>query len=74
MKLNSIGEGFLAQKMREAIRDEEHISLGSRLPMPSSGHDKGSRASGATQQPTGVPLKPRHRKYFNMDTDPVREL
>jgi len=70
MKLRKINEGFMAQKMREVLRDEEHIGQRDKLPLAASGHDAGSRVAGNTQMATGVPLKPRHRKYFGMEVKP----
>lgn len=70
MKLKSIGEGFLSQKLREVMRDDEHLGGIDRLPAAATGYDAGNRAAGDTQLPTGVPLKPRHRKFFGMEVKP----
>ena len=74
MRLRAIDEGFMAQKIRETLRGDNELGFTSRLPQPSSGHDSGSRVTGSTSMPTGVPIKPRHRKYFGMDTKPVENV
>jgi hypothetical protein len=70
MKLKSIGEGFMSQKLRETIRGDEQLGGVNRLPVAATGYDAGNRTAGNTQMPTGVPLKPRHRKYFGMEVKP----
>jgi len=74
MKLRRIAEGFMLQKMREAlIGVEAPIGVGSvsdKLYEPESGHDSGSQEAGGTPSLTGVPTNPRHRIYFGMETTP----
>ena len=70
MKLKAIGEGFMSQKLREVMRDDEHLGNRNRLPAAATGYDAGNRVDGNTQLPTGVPLKPRHRKFFGMEVKP----
>ena len=74
MRLKAIDEGFMTQKIREALHGDNELGYTSRLPQPSSGHDNGSRVTSQTSLPTGVPVKPRHRKYFGMDTKPIENV
>ena len=39
-----------------------------RVQRPSLGADSGSRIAGNTYMPTGIPLKPEHRKFFGIPT------
>ncbi len=76
MKLKSIRENFLSQKMRDAIVSskalhDRPLPVASDAPYePSSGHDAISSAGAALNQVTGVGRKPRHRRYFGMETRP----
>jgi len=76
MRLSAIAENFLSQKMREAIvsskaLNDRPLPVSSEAPYePSSGHDSGSQAAGATLNPTGVPHRGRHRRFFGMETRP----
>jgi len=74
MRLKAIDEGFMSQKIREALRGDNELGYTSRLPPPASGHDSGSRVTGNTSLPTGVPTNPRHRKYFGMETKPIENV
>lgn len=71
MKLRQISENFIMQKLRDQLQSSGYFNrpvVQTDQPyMPSSGHDSGSRAQGAVSQPTGVPTKPRHRRYFGME-------
>lgn len=76
MKLRSINENYLSQKMRDAIISskalcDRPLPVASDAPYePSSGHDAISQAAAATSQVTGVPRRPRHRRFFGMETRP----
>lgn len=69
MKLNNIAEGFMSQKMREALpggylnRPFVHTNLPY---FGASGFDSGSRISGNTSYPSGIPNKPRHRRFLGL--------
>lgn len=75
MKLKSIRENFLSQKMRDAIISSKALHD---RPLPvatdapyeaSSGHAETSAAANALSQ-TSMPYKPRHRRFFGMETRP----
>lgn len=71
MKIAWINESFLSAKMREAIVSGNPQCKAAVTPdqpwVATSGHD-----STPTQlnQPTGVPAKSRHRRYFGMEARP----
>lgn len=74
MKLRDIAENYMSQKMRDAIVNSKALNQRV-LPAvtdqpyePSSGHNSSSHAIAAPSQTTGVPAKPRHRRYFGMET------
>ncbi len=75
MKLASISEGWLLQKMREKLGaagyfNNPMISQDSGLYNASSGHDSGSRTTGGTGYATGVPNSPRKRKFLGLANRP----
>jgi hypothetical protein len=72
MKLKHIKEGFLALKMREALRDGDTSGImpTNQLPTAATGFDAGNRTAGDSSYTTGVPRKPRHRKFFGMPVEP----
>lgn len=71
MKLRQISENFIMQKLRDQLQSSGYFNrpiVRTDQPfMPTSGHDSGSRIAGAISQPTGVPIKPRHRRYLGME-------
>jgi hypothetical protein len=73
MKLEEIAEGFMTQKLRECFRDDEKL-MQDKLPVAATGFDAGNRTLGHTSYATGVPRKPRHRKFFGMDTKPTTNV
>lgn len=76
MKIKAIGENYISQKIRDAIVSSKAL-CDRPLPVaydapyePSSGHDAISQAVAATNQVTGVARRPRHRRFFGMETRP----
>ena len=74
MRLHDINENLMGQKLREISQDTRMFQRPSLQTMPlydaERGIDSGSRVGSNTTQATGVPIKKRHRKYFNMSTGP----
>lgn len=75
MKLRAISENLMTAQMRDAIITSK--ALGERPQVvtdaphePSSGNDPIGQASAALSHVTGVPHKPRHRKFFGMENRP----
>lgn len=73
MKLRWIRESFLSAKMRDAIVSSNPQCRAMVPPdppyEPTTGHDA-LPADAAVTQATGVPTKPRHRRFFGMETRP----
>jgi hypothetical protein len=73
MKLRSINENLMMVKIRDALASSNYFNrpmVQQDIPwQPTSGHDN-PNTEGAVTQPTGVPGKPRHRRYFGMETRP----
>lgn len=73
MKLRSITENFLSQKMRDAIVSskalyDRPLPVASDAPYEAStGHDA---ISAGSRTPSGIPSRPRHRRFFGMETRP----
>lgn len=76
MKLRAIAENYLSQKMRDAIitskalHDRPLPAVTDAPYEPSSGHDAITNAATAPSQTSGIPRKPRHRRFFGMETRP----
>lgn len=75
MKLASISEGWLLQKMREKLGAAGYfnnplVSQDGGLYNAPSGHDSGSRVAGGTSYATGVPTSPRKRKFLGLANRP----
>ena len=72
MKLTLFSEGDLSKALAHATGvKSNHKSLAQLTPLdvkPENGQDFGSRTSGSTSQPSGVPIKPRHRRFLGMPT------
>jgi hypothetical protein len=74
MKLLTLSEGDLLKALTHATGAQ--YSRKSLLSMSAddiktradNGQDAGSRVSGFTSQATGVPIKPRHRKFLGVST------
>jgi hypothetical protein len=75
MKLKLLSEGDLVKALAHASGvpyGRTSISnLTSNDIKPKDGGDFGSRIAGATFLPSGVPLKPRHRRFLGM---PIRQF
>lgn len=71
MKLRQINENLIMQQLRGALHGSNYFNrpftVTQSLYQPMSGHDAGSRSSGLTFLPTGVPTKPRHRNYLGFE-------
>lgn len=61
MKLKTITVGLHGAKLlnRPALHTQH-------LYDPDAGLDSGSRTAGSTEQPSGMPTKSRHRKFFGV--------
>lgn len=74
MKLRDINENLIGQKLREISQDMKLFRRPDLHKIPlynaEQGTDSGSRVAGSTSYPTGIPVKKRHRQYFNMSTGP----
>ena len=68
MRLHDISESFIGHKLREAMPSSyfNRPMVHSNLPALSSGFDHGNRVGGYTYLPTGVPIKPRHRRFLGL--------
>lgn len=70
MKLCQIAEGFILQKLRDSLisQDSSNRAINRSQPLynASSGHDSGSRSTGISSMPIGIPYKTRHRQYMGM--------
>ncbi len=73
MKLRSIRENFISQKMRDAIVSSKAL-CDRALPVATdtpyeatTGHEM---ASAGLRVPSGIPGRPRHRRFFGMETRP----
>ncbi len=74
MRLSWISESFISAKMREALTAPNYselsgVAIANPPYEPTSGHSN-LPEKGAMIQPTGVPNKPRVRKYLGMETRP----
>jgi hypothetical protein len=76
MKLKEITENYMSQKMRDAIISSKALHDRA-LPVaydapyePTSGHTAIDAAANTVSQASGVPAKPRHRRFFGMETRP----
>jgi len=74
MKLKQIKESFLSNKIREIQQTEPLFRRPSIQSVPlydaDRGFDADSRATSGTSQKSGIPLKRRQRKFFNMSIGP----
>lgn len=71
MKLKAIREGLMSNSISGLMSYANRPFLHQNYPnLPSAGFDSGSRASSSLSQPTGVPRKPRHRRYLGMADRP----
>jgi hypothetical protein len=72
MKLITLSEGDLTKALAHATGlKDKNKSLADLSPLdvkPENGQDFGSRVAGNTSQPSGVPIKPRHRRFLGMPT------
>lgn len=68
MKLSHIAEGFLSHKLKEALPHSyfNRPMVHSNLPALSRGFDQGNRVGGYTFLPSGIPHKPRHRRFLGL--------
>ena len=68
MKLRQIESGIHGSRFfnRPALHTQH-------LYNPNAGSDSGTRTSGGTEQPSGIPHKKRHRQYFGIREDKSRE-
>lgn len=66
----------MSQQMRDAFiaskgSTDQAIPIVTNKPYePSSGHDSTARSVGGSGSISGIPHKPRHRKYFGLETRP----
>lgn len=80
MKLSKISESFMSAKIREALVNDVDSPAGKMLNISVdksdksydviSGHDSQTQINGGFEQSTGIPLKPRLRKYFGISVGP----
>lgn len=71
MKLRDILEGLMSHSISGLSSYANRPFLHQNYPnLPSAGFDQGSRASSSLSQPTGVPKKPRHRRFLGMADRP----
>jgi hypothetical protein len=72
MKLELLNEGDFMRALQHAsgasYGRKSLLGLSSKDVKPENGEDFGSRVAGFTSQPTGVPRKPRHRKFLGVST------
>ena len=70
MKLQSLSEGDLQRALMHASKKPYRSLSGVSNSdiKPKNGQDFGSRVAGFTSQPSGVPLKPRHRRFLGVST------
>jgi hypothetical protein len=72
MKLELLNEGDLLKALQKATGANygrrSLLSLSTTDTKPKNGGDFGSRVLGFTSQPSGIPLKPRHRKFLGVST------
>jgi len=72
MKLELLTEGDLLKAVQKASGANygrpSLTSLSFTDTKPKKGGDTGSRVSGFTSQPTGMPMKPRHRRFLGVST------
>lgn len=72
MRLKSISESFLSAKLKEIADTDLLFKRPGLHKVPlydaSRGFDSDSKATTSLSQKKGIPLKPRHRKYFGIST------
>ena len=70
MKLSTLNEGDLKRALMIASKKPYRSLSGisSSDIKPENGQDFGSRVAGSTSQPSGIPLKPRHRRFLGVST------
>ena len=75
MKLRQINENLIMQQVRGQLQRSGPYTArpflhSGHLYNASSGFDAGSRVAGNTSSATGVPIKPRHRKFLGLEQRP----
>jgi hypothetical protein len=72
MKLQLLSEGDFMRALQHAsgasYGRKSLLGLSTADTKPENGGDSGSRVSGFTSQATGVPMKPRHRRFLGVST------
>ena len=72
MKLVLLSEGDLMRALQVAsgasYGRKNLLSLSFNDTKEKNGGDAGSRATGSTSQPSGMPMKPRHRRFLGVST------
>jgi hypothetical protein len=72
MKLLLLSEGDLIKALARASGHQYGrkpiLGMSTIDTKPDNGGDFGSRVSGFTSQATGVPMKPRHRRFLGVST------
>ncbi len=67
MKLSTLNEDDGIQQLARAVGRSYGIKpRGNPGSTSMSGLDRGARALGNTSMPSGIPSKPRHRRYFSI--------